>query len=319
MRALIVVPVTSRNPDIGSRGRRFDLMAVDRIQVIVIAIGVMNLLELSAQVYHPFPTADVTWTVGSGSSDCFMFGFGEGFARVQTTGDTLIQNVEYSKITEVYSNHACGIYQRSGAIRNDTIERKVYFIPEGALAEELLYDMSLLPGDVFDLFDIGPLMLDSIDSLQIDLEYHRRFNFTEQFGFQTYQVIEGVGSTIGVTSGYDTIDDDTWLICMERDGEQLFEFIPNACAQFTGYSEKPFVPPTIELSPNPVIDRLTVRMEEVAFKELIVCNMLGEVLVQYAAGLLPFSIDVSSMTEGMYVVELRHADSTRTIGRFVKD
>lgn len=273
----------------------------------------------AAQAYHPFPTTDAVWSVGSGSSDCWMLGLGEGFCRMATTGDTLIAGVVYAKLDVVFSNGACGIYQRSGAVRNDTTERRVYFLPSGSSEEEVLYDFGLQPGSFAYLFGHGPLLLDSIDVIDLGNEQRRRFNFTDASGFQTYQVIEGVGATIGVTSGQDTVDDDTYLICMDRGGERIYEFIPMACSIYTGSSKESQKGSRFSLFPNPVTDRLVLQTEEPLYRApFVLRNSLGQVLEVHSFDAVTHALDVSRLAPGLYSMERHVPGSGLTRLCFIK-
>ena len=277
-------------------------------------------LPAVAQVYHPFPTSGTMWSVGKGSSDCWMFGLGEGFMRIETTGDTVISGHTYAKIQEVYSNYSCGIYQAWGAVRNDIPERKVYFVPWGSTEEQVLYDHSLVPGETFDLFGNGPLLLDSIDSVEVSTEYHRRFNFSDQPIGTLFQVIEGIGATIGVTSGQDTVDDDTWLICMEQDGVQFYEFIPDACAIYTGVAHTNAQDEEFSLFPNPTNGRLVLQLDDQpVFSRLTLDDALGNAIISLSAGLFPLSLDVSGLPSGIYLIEFYGTGSVHFNGRFIRE
>ena len=275
--------------------------------------------QCAAQDYHPFPMNDAVWSVGSGSSDCWISGRGDGFCRMATTGDTLITGVVYAKLDVVFSNGVCGIYQRSGAVRNDTTERRVYFMPSGSSEEEVLYDFGLQPGSFAYLFGQGPLLLDSIDVIDLGNEQRRRFNFTDASGFRTYQVMEGVGATIGVTSGQDTVDDDTYLICVDQGGERIYEFEPMACSIHTGYSKESQKGARFSIFPNPVVDRLVLQTEDPLDRgQFHLRNSLGQVLAVHFIDDVTHILDVSRLAPGLYSMEWHVPGSERTQLCFIK-
>jgi hypothetical protein len=118
------------------------------------------LLTLSAKaqtnVYHPFPDSNAVWTVGWGYSDpgppaCSK----EAHFSYLIAGDTLINSIIYNKINSPYCDVIggfCGVFpycgnNYAGAIREDMIFKKIWFIPPGSNSEELLYDFNLNVGD----------------------------------------------------------------------------------------------------------------------------------------------------------------------------
>ncbi|MBL7946807.1 MAG: T9SS type A sorting domain-containing protein [Flavobacteriales bacterium] len=309
---------SSLAPPMNGRGPL--LSSLFQLRNLVLAISFIAVHgHCAAQDYHPFPMNDAVWSVGSGSSDCSMFGLGDGFCRMATTGDTLIAGVVYAKLDVVFSNGACGIYQRSGAVRNDTTARRVYFMPSGSSEEEVLYDFGLQPGSFAYLFGQGPLLLDSINVIDLGNEQRRRFNFTDASGFQTYHVIEGVGATIGVTSGQDTVDDDTYLICMDQGDERIYEFEPMACSIYTGSPEETEMGSHFSIFPNPVVDRLVVQTEDPLDRgQFQLRNSLGQVLEVHFFDDVTHTLDVSRLAPGLYSMERHVPGSERTHLSFIK-
>lgn len=137
-----------------------------------------------------------------------------------TQGDTIINNLHYLRVFLADNNQSispCIL----GFIREDSINRKVYFNHIDSSGEELLYDFDLQPGDLFrmnyhffsaigfgggsSLYDTGYYRLDSIGKVKILAGERRAFYFNRNTNSQQLlplQWIEGVGSLIEPVYSY---------------------------------------------------------------------------------------------------------------------
>jgi hypothetical protein len=110
----------------------------------------------------------------------------------------------------------------AGAFRNDTIERKVFYIPPMPPITYLLYDFSLVVGDtVPDSFQnlLYPLLtVKKIDTVNVNEEPRKRFTFwagPDPSGVQFF-VYEGIGSDIGLLEEYEFAENQYYLKCFHN-------------------------------------------------------------------------------------------------------
>ena len=103
--------------------------------------------------YHPMPDSNAVWRVDwSSSSHCWPPSL---YSKYQYTigMDTTIGIKTYKKIFRSGRAGMCGgsagsyIYNYAGGMRQDTINKKVYFICPNYSTDTLLYDFSLHIGD----------------------------------------------------------------------------------------------------------------------------------------------------------------------------
>jgi len=163
-----------------------------------------------AQVYYPFPDSNASWRIVQYNYPPGQFPPYLQLFDYIISGDTLINDMQYVKITRNDYDIACsrtilGSYY-AGAYRNDIAAKKVYFIPPEENEEVLLYDFSLEPGDTVPLTynnQLYPeLMVWYIDSVYCYNEYRRRIVFDYS------AIIEGIGADEGLLepiSGYEPL------------------------------------------------------------------------------------------------------------------
>lgn len=161
---------------------------------LVVIFFFLCFIGLKAQsAYVPFPSNMVIYTrtdAVNSSWDPIVY----TSYRSEITGDTLIGGFHYQKL---YSG--LGPFTLTAAIRNDTLNKKVYLYSVSSGTEKLLYDFNISVGDTVNRNDgygfyqplvagavdassfatIDTAWVTSIDSVVMlhDGLYHRRFNF----------------------------------------------------------------------------------------------------------------------------------------------
>jgi len=120
---------------------------------ILLCLGLISYAEISfSQEYMPFPQDSATWYtmyVYDWPSPPYYY---YTTYKFETSGDTIINNINYTILNFGPALEDSTHYQ--GAYRNDTLNKKVYYIDKLDTAEMLLYDFNLLPGDTIPV--IGP-------------------------------------------------------------------------------------------------------------------------------------------------------------------
>jgi len=112
--------------------------------------------------------------------------------------------------------------------------------------EFLMYDFGLQVGDTFDLTTQYQVVLNSIDSVLIDGNYYRRFNFDQVswFAGMNYNWIEGIGSNFGFFAFFYGFEQSLTFDCFQEDLDStglypLFSYSEsNGGCEFVGLPEK---------------------------------------------------------------------------------
>ena len=150
--------------------------------------------------------------------------------QFQFIGDTIINSTTYKKITksgwvdsslsQCYTATPMG-YQ--GAMRDDSIQKKVFLIKPGSTTEELVYDFNLIVGDtvrsiLYDTLSGCPdIVIGYIDSILINSVWHKRWNTTNMGCFAVGAMyVEGIGSLFGLLDYYIEFEGGPDLVCINN-------------------------------------------------------------------------------------------------------
>ncbi|HRQ85987.1 MAG TPA: T9SS type A sorting domain-containing protein [Flavobacteriales bacterium] len=197
------------------------------LPVAMLCIFSHTLATAQTSVYHPFPDSNAVWGLLSGATFCPDISVQDYYA-----GDTIIDQHTYKIIAEYVTDpidcapHGIG----TGFLFDDTAARKVYWRIPGATSDSLLYDFTLEVGDTLrGLYaNTGPcadapVTIISIDSIEVGGSYRRKMNLANDDCFGP-SIIEGLGSTTGLTSCYFMNKSfGIVLTCFTVNGELLYE------------------------------------------------------------------------------------------------
>src|SRR5258705_7649220 len=123
---------------------------------LLLLLATIFTLTANAQtsVYHPFPDSSAIWNFHTTQWICNFGGTIHSYYSITISGDTLISSQVYHKLLTpfvqsiIMGNCTPYIYSGyKGAIRQDTADRKVFFVPPSASNEQLLYDFNMQVGD----------------------------------------------------------------------------------------------------------------------------------------------------------------------------
>ena len=191
------------------------------LPLIFCLLLLLSINTLKAQKYIHFPDSIGVWreTYIRTIPPPFPFMF-DATGDTYYHGDTIIGNLFYHKIfqkaLDIFCSHnVLGTYY-IGALREDTVQQKVYVIKDGQNEEQVLYDFSLHSGDMFPNSDnIKVFFVDTI--LTDDGIARRRWNIE---GSMSSYVIEGIGGTNGMFSNELAVEYPDQTICFEGDNKQ---------------------------------------------------------------------------------------------------
>jgi len=151
--------------------------------------------KFSSAQPHLFNLSNSVWTV-----------FEHQTNKYYSQGDTLINSISYAKFyvnIDTFQTHYL-----KGFMRQDTLQKKVYWLNINSTQEHLLYDFSLNVGDTVEVYPgiysylgTARMKVNAIDSLVILGNYHKRFTMENvQLGimFSEEYWIEGIGSNFGL-------------------------------------------------------------------------------------------------------------------------
>lgn len=282
-------------------------------KVILLGLLLNNFLTIinaQTNVYHPFPDSNAIWTIIAGNN-CTSW---SSFIKYQykISGDTILNSTNYIKISRLIDNNlypnaeGCGLHiGYLAAIRDDSLNKKVYVIPKDSLQELLLYDFNLNVGDSLISYytqiyqcQSNALYVETIDSILVNNNYRKRMGFCNyasppcsiEIHDRSYYIIEGIGSAWGlfdnflfhydcgrsyltcysendhILYGYDIINTDTTT--------NLDAYSCDLSSSVTVSINQSFNNYEIKIFPNPATSEIIISGCIPAYMKL--CNTLGQ-------------------------------------------
>lgn len=302
-------------------------------------------LNASAQsnVYHPFPEDTATWITDNYASICSGY-CGSNYYAMK--GDTVINNQSYNKLYSRYgqfyyiipplfpnpgvvgANFSACSY--AGAIRQDSISKRVYFIDSTLTTDTLLYDFNIAIGDTIQtwytrVWVSDLLIVSAIDSVLIKGSYHKRFNFLNSTPGTNMSLIEGVGWTGDLLNGLLFSPDGAInLACFDGDfpGQQWLAFnnecsVSLDCSITIGLKEEVKYK-SLPVFPNPFNDKLNFIMANNQPAVITIYDMAYRKLLQQEfMGVI--TLNTESFAKGMYLIEAVSKNGEMKTGVVVKD
>src|SRR5690554_4177613 len=178
---------------------------------LLILLLLFSAVSINAQTsaFYAFPDSNAVWNfhttefrLGSG---CFI----DEQYSILMDGDSLINNIKYNKLSIPYMlSNTIGCNETSivtaaykGAVRVDSVNKKVFYVPPTKNSEELLYDFTLEVGDTIKGYlysnSSAPTIVQAIDSVVVGSNYRKRWLIDSSCIYPIY-IIEGIGSTFGL-------------------------------------------------------------------------------------------------------------------------
>ena len=296
---------------------------------ILIFLGFFVLLQGYGQSdtathdYIPFPTANAIWRM----EDPFYYDESSPhhktglniYSQYLLTGDSITNDKTYHKLQRIgyeyqvyFGGHEIKNFDYyAGCYRNDTLEKKVWYLSYGNETEKLLYDFNWQIGDTLSMGFLNTLfseVITNIDSLLLNDGLHKRFEVSIN-GHRHFHIIEGIGSTTELV----LFGAGSSLMCFSVDGEAIYihpnsyigDCTPVVLAIEDSYKKKP----EISIYPNPIYSSFRIKgIDDFPNATVLIYNTYGQIVMQEQLSNKDDIIHVENLSSGVYIVNVHLED-----------
>lgn len=285
-------------------------LTMKKLLIIILALAA-QLTNAQTTFYHKFPDSAAIWNYHF--YGCIYFGNTviENYSII-LTGDTIINNLNYNKlninfIQANYPNSCGATIGYKGAIRQDTLAKKVYIVPPAQTSEQLFYDFTLQVGDTVKGYiakhsDWYTELVISIDSVLIGNSFRKRWNIDTCYNIS---IIEGIGSTYGLIESGTPCNTDVYqysLNCFSQNGSSLYPTTTSSCELITSFGSADKNSNKILIFPNPSTGSFTIDLDPLLnFRAVLLTDLLGNILMQQKVD-IQTSIKIDDLRNGTYIL-----------------
>lgn len=303
------------------------------ISILFVCLLLAMCKPAKSQTYIPIPLDSTIWKVRFWVSHPWPYTGCECYMTEYTAGDTIINSKSYTLIKRFIGPNCILCTEakyKFAAVRQDSIERKVYVILPDSTNENILYDFSQMDGDTCnsvlcpDAFSCGYTMIGSVDSVFINSKYHKRLNLQGGCLINgSASFIEGVGSTLGFLEFISIFEGGANLICAHQFKTTNISIYPNGgyiCdTSSIGITENKAENYKLNVFPNPIIDQITFDYT-VAIKNIHIYNLLGqEIYYLKIDNKNKVQLDIKGLPESIFIYRVETIDERVFIGKLVKE
>lgn len=300
--------------------------------VFIFTLLISLSLRGQTSFYHNMPDSGAVWNF---HFTFYCFGTGGGFAdyyySITIKGDTIINSQSYHKLNSPYAQSFsvgnCGgvLIGYNGAFREDTANRKVYYVPIANSTEQLLYDFNLQVGDTVKGYlqsFLSPYdTVQSIDSILIGNSYRKRWNINTCYDIH---LIEGIGSTYGLyqnSPGCYTDFANYYLTCFQQNSLTLYPDTLTNCQLITYSKNLSLENSLTKIFPNPFHSSCEILVPyEFENSEWKIFNSQGTLLYKETKSKnKSFRLNRDNLNNGIYFLQLVNSKGQSTIEKFVVD
>lgn|GEM_PF-4627515 len=289
------------------------------------------------QTYVPMPMANCYWQMSDNKS-CYWAdnnpqNTGSSFIyKVYPNNDTIIGSTTYVKFySDIITNTISGscFYTGGGAsgywgaVRQDTLGRKIFFISPNQTSEVLLYNFNYNVGDSVKtkLGTINPpppgmdkyRIITSIVNQSFSDGICRRVFYLKPYVFNNISFysyfIEGIGNNSGLNwqiqgniGGNPPHDytNETWNSQLTINNLAIIQTTPNNCPQDVGLKNN-FINKNLHIYPNPAHSEITLEISGSSNHdfEIMIFDILGNEISKTQANV----INISELLEGVYFIK----------------
>ncbi len=280
---------------------------------LLFLLTILLTMSSMAQTYYPFPDSNAQWNI-------HMLQMGwppvEENYSIIISGDTLINGLLYQKLSIVNP-----VWYK-GAIRQDSINRKVFIIPPAALTEELLYDFTMQVGDTvqgyIETYHARDVV-ESIDTVLVGNNYRKRWKINS--GYNIY-FIEGIGSTYGlVEPSPGTIVDapDFSISCFRQNNITIYPDTVSSCELITSVKPVEAQNDQLKMYPNPSHGSITIEFDKsMNIKEIRLTDLPGKIILEQQTGGRT-KMEITNLQNGLYILTVIDKDNYLTNKKIIID
>lgn len=276
--------------------------------ILLLAMGIKSLAQTN--IYHPFPASAARWNFD------LINGFGACHYKysIEVAGDTLINATNYKQLithgfVEILTAPFCSQTMPSylGAVRNDTANKMVYFVPAFQNIEKVLYDFNLQVGDTI-IGLLNPSSSNHVvyekDSVLVNGSYRNRLKVDSCYNIS---IIEGIGSDYGLIEIIPGCVTD-WgyynLLCFKENN--LVQYPENvfSCALIDGLSNVSTLSNKFNIAPNPSHDYFKITSSNKKMIELKVTDINGKLIKKEVLN-NDLNAEIWGLNNGFYFIEIK--------------
>ena len=260
--------------------------------------------------------------------------------------DTIINSFEYTKINIKHDQNTSEYYT---SFRSDTLNQKLYFIPEDSTNEYLFFDYSqnynigdttFIPHYIrVDELAAAHFTLNHIDSILINMSYYKTYNFTATniidsltnlFGNPNYASQEIKISERMITSssfpffGIGAFESFYSLSCYQENGDYKYDDVTfGTCPLlpdnylFSSLKSKEQLT-LLNIYPNPSSGSFSIEVNYVDESDLNIYDTNGKKVHQIRISSKLTSLDLSHLKSGIYILTLNSENTTITEKLIIK-
>jgi hypothetical protein len=309
----------------------------------LITFLILSLNTIVAQQYYSFPKLNAMWRESSGGFQCSCCSDYQYYIG----GDTIISATTYHKIQHSGANYwedgvgncttiITGYFDiYKGAFREDSINKKIYFVEPTSSSDTLLYSFNLNIGDTLPNTYMNASAprrnwVSKIDSVLVGGFYHKRFSISwgdttaASVNVNYVSIIEGVGSTFGLFGKLaPPFESGSTLLCFSTNDSTQYPNGGAYCpAMVQGIKEIKNIL-DINVYPNPANNKLSIEFENGTPQNTLIeiRNVLGEVLyserLKGISGKQLKTIDLSLLPDDIYFINLQN-DNESVSKKFIR-
>lgn len=266
------------------------------------------LLPVQVSSQNFFPDGEAEWYINRWISceDC-----SELLYKAKMSGDTTIGDHSYKILYEapIYNGNTMSTWNRDTAfVRTD--EHLVFVYNPITEEEELLYDFSLEPGDVFDTWNY----VFEVDYIQMeDGSFRKRWHMATLDSSPDLVWIEGIGNIYSIVNSTQ-FQDGLWvrLACFKNENTIIYsnpmELAYNAgdfgCDGIVSTTELVYQASSVKIFPNPANQFLNIEYDG-KIKSIEVIDLSGKIIYKTSvnnSALL--KINTAFWENGLYLISI---------------
>ena len=291
------------------------------MKISLILLTLLNIPVLGiSQNYIPIDFSLGTYWISNHTNCCQNLGAPACISSKysEVVKDTLISPYTYSIIKMGYienngsSNCQSSSFIRTFFYRQDTLSKKIYErLPNGL--EQIVFDFTQNVGDTCNFSQLSTanqFLVTSIDSISINGLFHKKINY----GNNQFSLIEGIGSSLGITDIDFDFENQSILSCKSSGGFVQYpdttintiNCLPTNNLGIQPGRENTY---TLQIWPNPTSSRLKVHFSTESQYSIEVYNNIGQLLLTTTFKGNEIDIDMSHFTTGIYLLQAKNQDN----------